>query len=130
RDLAQLPFLRTRLHPSGRRRQSARGLRYVRRLWRFHDGASRHPGTSHCEDIPVFWLFVVVFNLVGAADLINDYYNATQLGLPAVAGELRSTYVIPMIYVPLLMITHVVSFDLLVRQRRTAHRAIAVNIAR
>jgi len=67
---------------------------------------------------------------VGAADLIIDYYNATQLGLPALAGELRSTYVIPIIYVPLLMITHVVAFYLLVRQRRTAHRAIAVNIAR
>jgi hypothetical protein len=46
---------------------------------------------------PVFWLFVVAFNLVGSADLIIDYYNATQLGLPALAGELGSTYVIPII---------------------------------
>src|SRR5262249_31204423 len=47
---------------------------------------------------PVFWMFVVAFNLVGLADLIIDYYNATQLGLPALAGELGSTYVIPIIY--------------------------------
>src|SRR5262245_5962725 len=79
---------------------------------------------------PLFWLFVVAFNLVGAADLIIDYYNATQLGLPPLAGQLGSTYVIPIIYVPLLMITHVVAFYLLVRQRRTAHRAIEVNVAR
>jgi hypothetical protein len=78
---------------------------------------------------PVFWLFVVAFNLVGSADLIIDYYNATQLGLPALAGELGSTYVIPIIYVPLLMITHVVAFYLLVRQQWTAHRVIAANVA-
>src|SRR5215468_1084602 len=70
---------------------------------------------------PLFWLFVVAFNLVGTADLIIDYYNATQLGLPAAAGELGSTYVIPIIYVPLLMITHVAAFYFLVRQQRTTH---------
>ena len=75
----------------------------------------------------LFWLFVVAFNLVGAADLIVDYYNATQLGLPALAGELGSTYAIPIIYVPLLMITHVAAFYLLVRSLPTVHRAIAGN---
>src|SRR5215472_4022190 len=76
---------------------------------------------------PVFWLFVVAFNVVGSVDLIIDYYNATQLGLPALAGELGSTYVIPIIYVPLLMITHVVAFYLLVRSQPTVHRLIAGN---
>jgi hypothetical protein len=75
----------------------------------------------------LFWLFVVAFNLVGAADLIVDYYNATLLGLPALAGELGSTYAIPIIYVPLLMITHVAAFYLLVRPQPTVHRAIAGN---
>ena len=74
---------------------------------------------------PVFWMFVVAFNLVGLADLIIDYYNATQLGLPALAGELSSTYMIPIIYVPLLMITHVAAFYLLVRSLPTVHRVIA-----
>ena len=64
---------------------------------------------------PAFWLFVVAFNVVGAADIIIDYYHATLAGLPAMAGELGSTYVIPIIYVPVLMITHVVAFYLLVR---------------
>lgn len=64
---------------------------------------------------PLFWLFVVAFNLVGTIDLILDYYHATQVGLPALAGQLGATYVIPIIYVPLLMITHVVAFYLLVR---------------
>jgi hypothetical protein len=62
---------------------------------------------------PLFWLFVVAFNLVGVTDLIVDYYHAIQLDLPAIAGQLGATYAIPIIYVPLLMITHVVAFYLL-----------------
>jgi hypothetical protein len=64
---------------------------------------------------PLFWTFVVAFNLVGAGDIILDYYHATQAGLPALAGELGATYAIPIIYVPLLMITHVAAFYLLAR---------------
>jgi hypothetical protein len=63
----------------------------------------------------LFWLFVVAFNVVGAADLILDYYHATQIDLPARAGELGATYAIPIIYVPLLMITHIAAFYLLLR---------------
>src|SRR5215475_11876824 len=37
---------------------------------------------------PLFWLLVVAFNVVGAADIIIDYYLATRAGLPALAGEL------------------------------------------
>jgi hypothetical protein len=64
---------------------------------------------------PLFWPLVVAFNLVGAVDIIVDYYHASQLGLPAIAGQLGATYAIPIIYVPLLMITHVVAFYLLLR---------------
>jgi hypothetical protein len=64
---------------------------------------------------PLFWLLVVAFNVVGAADIILDYYHAIRVGLPAVAGELGAAYAIPIIYVPLLMITHLVAFYLLVR---------------
>jgi hypothetical protein len=64
---------------------------------------------------PLFWLFVVAFNLVGAVDLILDYYHAIRIGLPALAGQLGAAYAIPIIYVPLLMITHVVAFYLLLR---------------
>jgi hypothetical protein len=63
----------------------------------------------------LFWLFVVAFNLVGAADLIVDYYHAIQSGLPAHAGDFGAAYAIPILYVPLLMITHLVAFYWLVR---------------
>ncbi|MER9230666.1 hypothetical protein NKI56_00920 [Mesorhizobium sp. M0622] len=68
----------------------------------------------------LFWLFVVAFNVVGTVDLIVDYYHAVQIGLPAHAGELGATYAIPIIYVPLLMITHIVAFYFLVRPRQNA----------
>ena len=64
---------------------------------------------------PLFLLFVVAFNLVGAADILIDYYHGNQVDLPALAGELGATYAIPIIYVPLLMITHAVAFYLLLR---------------
>jgi hypothetical protein len=73
----------------------------------------------------LFWLFVVAFNVVGAVDIIVDYYHATLLGLPANAGELGATYAIPIIYVPLLMITHVAAFYLLARPRPAAARVLA-----
>jgi len=66
---------------------------------------------------PLFWSFVVAFNVVGIADIIIDYYRAIQTGLPALAGQLGAGYVIPVIYVPLLMITHVVAFYFLLRPK-------------
>jgi hypothetical protein len=76
---------------------------------------------------PLFWLFVFAFNLVGAADIILDYYHATQVGLPTMAGELGSTYAITIIYVPVLMITHFVAFYWLVGPRSKADRALATD---
>ena len=78
---------------------------------------------------PLFWVFVVVFNLVGVIDLILDYYHATQVGLPALAGQLGATYAIPIIYVPVLMITHFVAFYLLLRPQPQAVRTLAANAA-
>src|SRR3954453_186869 len=37
---------------------------------------------------PLFWLFVVAFNVVGAIDIIVDYYHGTVLGLGDLAGQL------------------------------------------
>jgi hypothetical protein len=78
---------------------------------------------------PLFWLFVVAFNVVGAVDIIVDYYHGNQVGLPALAGELGATYAIPIIYVPILMITHVIAFYLLVRSLPTGARAFAGDAA-
>ena len=79
---------------------------------------------------PLFWLLIVAFNLVGAADLIVDYYHAIRVGLPAMAGELGSTYAIPIIYVPLLMITHFVALFWLVRPGPKEDQAIATEAIR
>ena len=73
---------------------------------------------------PLFWLFVVAFNLVGVADLLLDYYHAVRVGLPAHAEELGALYAIPVIYVPVLMITHCVAFYLLVRPQLKATRSL------
>jgi hypothetical protein len=72
----------------------------------------------------LFWLFVVAFNLVGAADIIFDYYRAIQAGLPALAGQLASAYFIPVIYVPLLLITHILAFYWLARPQPKAGSAL------
>ena len=72
---------------------------------------------------PLFWFFVVAFNLVGAGDLILDYVHAVRGGLPEHAGALGAAYVIPILYVPLLMITHVYA---LVAMLRPSARVAAV----
>lgn len=64
---------------------------------------------------PLFWMFVVAFNLVGTLDLILDYCHAIMLDLPARAGQLGAAYAIPILYVPLLMITHGAAFYLMMR---------------
>lgn len=75
---------------------------------------------------PLFWTFVLGFNLVGTVDLLANYYHAIRAGLPAMAGEFESTYAIPILYVPLLMITHIVAFYWLLRPRAGADHAVAV----
>ena len=67
---------------------------------------------------PLFRALVVVFNVVGLADLLLAYAHAIQLGLPEVAGQLGAAYAIPILYVPLLAITHVAAFALLARSAR------------
>jgi len=64
---------------------------------------------------PLFWSFVLVFNLVGMADIILDGYHAVHVNLPAVAGELGAMYAFLILYVPVQMITHLAALYLLVR---------------
>jgi hypothetical protein len=73
---------------------------------------------------PVFWLFIAAFNVVGLADILLDYYHATQAGLPALAGQLAAAYWIPILYVPLLVISHVAAFYLLLQREPQASRDI------
>ncbi len=74
------------------------------------------------------WPFVIAFNVVGTVDIIVDYYHGYQLGLADLAGQLGGGYAIVMIYVPLLMITHVVAFYLLLRPQSKVTRALARDV--
>jgi hypothetical protein len=74
----------------------------------------------------LFWFFVVAFNLVGATDILVAYYHAIRLGLPFVAGQMGAAYLIPILYVPMLMITHVVALYWLVRRTQPNGSATAV----
>jgi hypothetical protein len=76
-----------------------------------------------------FWLFVLAFNLVGAADILIDYYHGIQLDLPALSGQLAATYWIPIIYVPILVITNFAAFYLLVRSRPELVRSLTGDAA-
>jgi hypothetical protein len=73
----------------------------------------------------LFWTFVVAFNVVGVVDIVVDYYHGVRGGLAAVAGQLGAAYAIPIIYVPLLMITHVVALYMLLRPQPQVARAVA-----
>ena len=74
---------------------------------------------------PLFTALVVAFNVVGVADLLIDYYHATVEGVPFIAGQLGATYWIPILYVPVLMITHVIAFYLLLRPQKATAPALA-----
>lgn len=55
-----------------------------------------------------------IFNVWGTADLLNAFYQANRSGL--LPGQLGSTYFIPTVIVPLLLITHALAFRILLRQ--------------
>lgn len=69
---------------------------------------------------PLFGALTIVFNLVGTADLIAGYYHGVTLDLPHVAGDLGAAYAILILFVPILMITHLGAFVLLLRPHAAA----------
>jgi hypothetical protein len=79
---------------------------------------------------PAFWFFVVAFNLVGTVDILFAYYHAMRLGLPQVAGQLGAAYVIPILYVPMLMITHFLALYWLIRPHSNPSPVLVGNTAR
>ena len=56
-----------------------------------------------------------IFNLWGAADLLNAFYQANHTGL--LAGQLGATSFIPTVIVPLLLITHGLAFRILLQHQ-------------
>ena len=58
-------------------------------------------------------VIVWIFSLWGSADLLNAFYQAQRAGL--VPGQLGATYFIPTLVVPLLLITHGLTFRILLQ---------------
>lgn len=69
----------------------------------------------------LFWSLVVAFNVVGMADILIDYYHGRHLALPP--GQLGAAYAIPILVVPLLIITHLAAFYLMIQPRSAGARA-------
>ncbi len=76
---------------------------------------------------PLFWTLVISFNLLGAIDILVAYYHGSEFNLPALAGQLGAGYAIPVLYVPLLMISHTAAFRLLARRHPKAAAAVATH---
>ena len=66
---------------------------------------------SRAAGVVIVW----IFNLWGAADLLNAFYQANNAGL--VPGQLGVTYFIPTFVVPLLLITHGLAFGILLQNQ-------------
>ena len=58
--------------------------------------------------------FAWIFNLWGTVDLLNAFYQGNASGL--VFGQLGAAYFIPTVFVPLLLITHVLAFRILLQR--------------
>jgi hypothetical protein len=56
-----------------------------------------------------------IFNLWGTYDLLSAFYHGGQINL--VPGQLGATYFIPTVLVPLMLITHVLAFRILLQHK-------------
>jgi hypothetical protein len=63
--------------------------------------------------VPIVW----VFNVWGTVDLLHAVYEG-QIGVGIDPGSLGATFFIPTVVVPLLLVTHVLIFWLLLRPRQ------------
>lgn len=61
-----------------------------------------------------------VFNIVGLADLLNAFYQASHAG--ALAGQMGAAFFLPAFIVPLLLITHGIGFRILLQPQREPGR--------
>ena len=69
------------------------------------------PSTS---GVAIAW----IFNVWGTADLFNAFYQANHAGL--LPGQLGATYFIPILVVPLLLITHGLAFRILLQHQNVS----------
>jgi len=67
---------------------------------------------------PLVWLF----NIVGTIDLLNAFYQGARISLANAPGVLGAVYFLPILGVPLLLVTHFLVFRLLLRRESPASR--------
>jgi hypothetical protein len=65
---------------------------------------------------PLVW----IFNIFGTADLLNAFYQGNRVSLANTPGLLGADYFIPVFGVPLLLVTHVLVFRVLMRKEAAA----------
>jgi hypothetical protein len=74
---------------------------------------------------PLVW----IFNIVGTADLLNAFYQGGLISLAKTPGLLGAAYFIPILGVPLLLVTHVLVFRLLMRKKAAEPLRIVRGVA-
>src|SRR5215467_5555141 len=107
-------------------------------VWPWLNAMDRLEAQRAIATLHSFRFFGLVFILPGVvgANLPVGFATFAAYGdfatgaLATLAGELGATYAIPIIYVPLLMITHVVAFYWLARPQPKPNRAIAGTAAK
>jgi hypothetical protein len=65
----------------------------------------------HAAGVVMAW----IFNVWGTADILNAFYQANHAGL--LAGQLGAAYFLPTLLVPLLLITHILVFRILLQHQ-------------
>ena len=65
-------------------------------------------------------VLIWIFNIFGTADLLNAFYQGNRISLADTPGSLGADYFIPVFGVPLLLVTHVLVFKLLMRKQAAA----------
>lgn len=70
-------------------------------------------------------LLVWIFNIFGTADLLNAFYEGNRLSLADTPGLLGAGYFIPIFGVPLLLVTHVLVFRVLMRKEVAVGQPVA-----
>jgi hypothetical protein len=70
-------------------------------------------------------VLIWIFNIFGTADLLNAFYQGNRISLADAPGSLGAGYFIPAFGVPLLLVTHVLVFMLLMR--RQASRVVELS---
>ena len=74
---------------------------------------------------PLVW----IFNILGTADLLYAFYQGSRISLADTPGLLGAGYFIPVFGVPLLLVTHVLVFRLLVRKEAAVPSRVVLSAA-